>query len=148
MRIETFTHSPRRDQNRRLFGLIGEFCANDAIRKILGAAITSRPGQVWFVALEGRAVLAFASLRLDGTDCQLRHLCSPADDGAAWEAVLRRCIGHARHNHARLLRLTDFLAAEGRYAPFGFVPHGPQRGRFTQYILSLESLYGAAQAMD
>ncbi len=143
MIVKKFLHTTKTNHNRRLFSLIGEFCACEDTRKALGGAISSHPGQVWFVAVEGRTVQAFGSIAIHKAHGLLRHLFSPVDDFGAWESVLRHCIEHARQNRACAVRLTDYLALQPRYAPFGFVPYGSPRGRFSQYLLQLESSHGA-----
>jgi hypothetical protein len=143
MQIMKFTHSSKREQNIELFGLIGEFCACEVTRRALSCSISSRPGQVWYVAVEDVAVYAFGSIRLQGKCGLLRHLYSPAHHNEAWEAVLRHCIEHARRWDACSVRLTDYLAMENRYAQVGFIPFGNPRGRFTQYVLRLEPAYAA-----
>ncbi len=142
MHIEKFVHSSNRKQNRDLFSLIGEFGACDATRNALGGTISSRPGQVWYVAVKEQTVYAFGSIRVRGTKGLLRHLYSPVDDDVLRETVLHHCVEHARRNHVRSVWLTDYLTLEGRYAPLGFVPYGNPRGRFIQYVLYLEALYG------
>ena len=141
MHIKKFTHKAIYGQNRELFGLIGEFCACPATRDALGGMISSRPGQVWYVALQGPTVYAFGSIRIRGASGVLRHLYSPLNHNEAWEAVLRHCIEHARRSNVRLIRLTDYLAMESRYAQLGFVPSGAPRGRVMQYALQLEPTY-------
>lgn len=143
MNVKKFVHSGRCDQNRRLFALIGEFCASATVRKALGCSISSQPGQVWYVAVKGRVICAFGSIRLHKSSGLLRHLYSPTDDPEAWEAILRHCIEHARRQEAAFVQLTDYLSLEKRYAQFGFWPQGSLRGRFTQYVLTLENPHGA-----
>lgn len=145
MEIRKFTHSARLDHNRRLFALIGEFCASDVVREALGDTIASRPGQVWFVAVKGRVVHAFGSIRMQKTTATalLRHLYSPVGDDEAWEAVLRLCIDHARGSNARSVRLTDYFCLQNRYLSFGFTPYGNPKGRFLRYLLPLEPPHGA-----
>lgn len=145
MQIKKFVHDDSCEQNRELFGFIGEFCACEKTRNVLGAMISSRPGQVWYVAVEGSAVYAFGSIRVQKNSALLRHLHSPLDHHVAWEAVLRHCIEYARCCGACAVRLTDYLAMEERYAQAGFVPFGNPRGRFTQYLLRLEPTYVTAR---
>lgn len=147
MTIKKFVHDSRKDQNRQLFFLIGEFCACEATRAALGIAISSQPGQVWFVAVEGQTVLAFSSIRIQGEKGLLRHLHSPVGDAEAWREVLYHCIEHARRSRVRTMCLTDFLTMEDDYARFGFTPQGSPKGRFTLYTLKLEQSYGSP-AMD
>lgn len=144
MRIKKFVHQSRREQNRELFSLIGEFCACEETKDALGTMISSRPGQVWYVAVEDSAVYAFGSIRMQKNRALLRHLYSPLEHHVAWEAVLRHCIEHARRCGACVVQLTDYLAMEDSYAQVGFVPLGNPRGRFTQYLLRLEPAYVAA----
>lgn len=66
MRIEKFVHESEPEKNAQLFGRIGEFCACATTRDALGCAISSRPGQVWYVAAERHTVHAFGSIRLQG----------------------------------------------------------------------------------
>lgn len=147
MTIRKYVHDRRNDRNRRLFAMIGGYCACEATREALGIAISSRPGQVWFVAVKGRTVLAFGSIRIQGEQALLRHLHSPAGDAEAWKAVLHDCIEHARSSRVRAVSLTDYLNMAGDYAPFGFIPQGRPKGRFTLYTLELESSHGSP-AMD
>lgn len=137
MRIEKFVHESEPEKNAQLFGRIGEFCACATTRDALGCAISSRPGQVWYVAAERHTVHAFGSIRLQGERGLLRHLYSPAGDGMLLETVLRHCIEYARRHHARSVWLTDYIWLESRYAPLGFMSHGNPRGRFVQYVLWL-----------
>lgn len=138
MHIEKFVHKSNPEDNAQLFSLIGEFCACAATRDALGCMISSRPGQVWYVAAERHEVHAFGSIRVQGKKGLLRHLYSPVDDDMLRETVLRHCIEHARRHHARSVWLTDYISLESRYAPLGFMPHGNLRGRFIQYVLWLE----------
>ena len=49
---------------RELFGWIGEACASASVRAELGGPITSSPGDVWFVAVEGKRLLGFCGLSI------------------------------------------------------------------------------------
>ncbi len=142
MVIRKFVHSKRTNDNVQLFSLIGEYCASSAVRSALGCAISSSPGQVWYVAVEGDTVHAFASVRVQKGKGLLRHLHAIVDDNGIWEMVLQHCIEHARQKHARQVRLIDYISMEDRYARAGFVPQGPPRGRFVQYLLTLEYRHG------
>lgn len=145
MRIRKFVHDSNCERNRELFSLIGEFCACEKTRDALGAMISSRPGQVWYVAVQGSVVYAFGSIRVQKNNALLRHLYSPLDHHVAWEAVLRHCIEYARRCDICTVRLTDYLAMQDRYAQAGFLPFGSPRGRFAQYLLRLEPAYVTAR---
>nr|EES51962.1 MAG: hypothetical protein UBAL3_95390023 [Leptospirillum ferrodiazotrophum] len=56
---------PHDDKNKRdLFGWIGEVCASASVRAELGAPVTSAPGDVWFVAVEGKRLLGFCGVSI------------------------------------------------------------------------------------
>lgn len=55
-----FEHDEK--HKRELFGWIGEACASPAVRAELGGPITSRPGDVWFLAVEGERLLGFCGV--------------------------------------------------------------------------------------
>ena len=142
MVIRKFVHSKRADHNFHLFSLIGEYCASSAVRRALGCAISSSPGQVWYVAIEGDTVHAFASVRIQKGNGLMRHLYAIVDDNGIWEMVLQHCVEHARQKNARSVRVIDYISMEDRYARVGFVPQGLLRGRFVEYILTLEHQHG------
>ena len=60
MDILRFEHDEK--HKRELFGWIGEACASAAVRAELGGPITSSPGNVWFLAVEGKRLLGFCGV--------------------------------------------------------------------------------------
>lgn len=78
-------HTPK---TRELFGLVGEFCVDPVVRAELGAPISSQPGDVWLVAMDGGEVQGFCCITLQKNGkAKLHALYAPS---AATVGSLRR----------------------------------------------------------
>lgn len=134
-----FTHEAKPAQNRRLFGLIGEFCADAALRRQTGGSIDSRPGVRWFVLTDNahRNVAAFGSVWLSGVGVARLHLfCGRKRCEAHEKTVLARCLDYARAKGAKTAVLTDFARRAEFYGSLNFQAKR-ERGRFTTYEVTL-----------
>lgn len=91
--IEHYEHGPK------LWPRLGPFLASRSVHRELGGPILSAPATHWWVALEGRQVVGFASLRVTRT--------------ALWHDVTY-VVPEARHRgtHASLAAARDAYAAE------------------------------------
>lgn len=137
MEILEFTHEKDSTENRKLFGMVGEYAASSSIREKLGGFISSEPGRRWFIATvnRGKRVVAFGSLQFKASGANLLHLYA-LDEGMDLP-VLERCIEAAREAGAKRLVTTDYAKRQDVYMKYDFRPVR-ENGRFIRFEKELK----------
>lgn len=136
MEILEYTHCKEPMENRKLFGMLGEYATSSSIRKKLGGFISSELGRRWFVATvnRGKRVVGFGSLRFKAAGAELLHLY--ALDAGKDIPVLERCIEAARETGVKRIVTTDYAERKDVYVQSGFRPVR-ENGRFIRFELEL-----------
>lgn len=123
-------------EKRQLFTLIGEYFASASLRREFGRPMTSDDGYIWFLAMDGETVAAFAALhvRKSGSAelCHAYTLPEYRRQGLNAELVRRRL--EWADSTSQVSSVFTIMKPERlpKYAPLGFTEHG-QRGRYRVY---------------
>jgi len=142
--IRTYTQGERPESDRELFCAVGQALADAAIHKDLGMAVTSRPGDVWHVAVaKGGALEGFAVTRplKSGKAAHVRFLYADKQHRNVRDSLLQAVIKLARKKKLKSLSTRD-RANSMVWQRFDFsVVTEPQkrRGEFVRWMLILEN---------
>lgn len=117
------------------WNLMGPFFASAAVRRELEIAMSSDENYIWFLALDGGAVIGFAALEMNGEVAILRHAYVVPERRAngIYVKILAARLDYAK-TRASLLKvtadpeMTETLKAQG----FEVVSH---RGKFSMLEL-------------
>ncbi len=124
------------DEKRRLFCLLGEYFASAALRREFGRPMSSDDNHVWFLALDGKAVAAFASLHIRKSgSAELCHAYTNPEyrrQGLNTELTRRRIEWARESGLVKVLVTTVDPSREHRYVPHGF-RHHRRRGRWAVF---------------
>lgn len=125
------------NERRQLFTLIGEYFASASLRREFGRPMTSDDGYIWFLAMAGETVAAFAALhvRKSGSAelCHAYTLPEYRRQGLNAELVRQRL--EWADSTSLVSSVFTIMKPERlpKYAPLGFVEHGA-RGRYRIYV--------------
>lgn len=139
MKTLTFTHSDT--EKKELFAWIGEACASAAVRNELGAPITSTPGDIWILAVEGEALHGFCAVTVQKNGKAKMHgfysdLSGKA--GMAESMLIPAAEQQAMALGAKSIHVVDFVERRRVYEFQGWKA-GIERGkRFRDYSKELK----------
>lgn len=132
----TLRHSDPAER-RQLFTLIGEYFASPAIRREFGRPMSSTDDYVWFIALDGETVAAFAALHIRKSGsaelCHAYTLPQYRRQGVNAELVRQRLEWADAAPGVRSVFTIMKPERLPKYAPLGFAEHG-QRGQYRVYV--------------
>ena len=135
MKIQRYEHND--EKKRELFGWIGEACASIAIRNHLGNAISSKPGDVWLLAIEGDQLLGFCSVSpLKSQSAGNLHAlyAFPDSKEQAVESKLRKAaVAEAKKMELEAIRITDFRKLKPFYTKDGWKAVGDRGQNYHVY---------------
>lgn len=135
--IEHFEQGLDASMDRKLFGFVGARIADAEVHKELGSAITSKPGDYWWLAIGSKSDLrGFATgRRLKNGTMHLRFIWVGQDGGLVYRALAKRAIEHARSRGFTAVWTND-RASRAEWLELGFVanPHNaPTSGGFIRW---------------
>jgi hypothetical protein len=130
MKILSIPHTTK--QRRELFAWIGETCASAAVRKALGAPITSTIGKdIWFLAVDGETLLGLCAVQIpkDGKPAKLHGFyVYDSRRGAVPERLLAAAENYAGGEKAGEITAVDAIEQIPVYEAAGWTV-GEQRGQ-------------------
>lgn len=120
-----------------LFCQVGRFALNPKIHTELGNAITSVPGDHWYLYQDGGNTIGFAQVRMDKKQqWHLRYLWADGTGIKVRDDLIKSVLKQAKKAKAPLVFTNDRINA-GIWRLHGFV-HGEQkRGEFVRWEKSL-----------
>ena len=136
MDLLVLTHdAPGSPGTRKLFALVGEYCADASLRSDLGTPISSAPGDAWLIARDGEAVAGFCvvSSQKNGR-AKLHALHAPT---AAIAGTLRRAaIKQAKAGGAKEIAYTAAPSEAAALRKDGWA-RGQERGQYITFTKEL-----------
>lgn len=132
--IKKFIHGdPETDE--KLFCMIGKLVVNPKLHNELGSAITSLPGDLWYLYLnkEEKVVEGFCQVRqMKNGHWHLRFLYAGQLGIKTRNALIDRAIRDAKAAQAVMIYTND-RETSGIWKLFNFVPYEKQRGSFVRW---------------
>lgn len=124
-----------------LFGMVGSRILDVNVHNRLGAAVTSKPGDVWYVTLtEKKDVRGFAVLRIMKSTkaLHIRFIYSDLEkDKMLRQNLIRKALGYAEREGLKMAWTND-RDTEHQWAELGFVAQLKTRGSFVRWEKTLE----------
>lgn len=141
MPIHIYTQGQNAAADRELFGTLGPMIADLELHKLLGMAITSRPGDVWHVMVDaGGVLLGFALVRAlkSQKSAHIRFLHAPGSARRAHQ-LLASVLKSAQAAGLRDLHTND-RAGAAIWPAHGFEQvKSNRRGVFVRWQLNMEA---------
>lgn len=141
MTIKTTIQGTDPTADRELFGLLGTLLTDARVHDQLGMAVTTRPGDIWHVALDKHGgVNGFAVVRplKSRKSAHIRYLFAINSPIRTQRSLVEKIIADARDNELEALHTND-RASNTTWAQLGFkiIPSN-RRGAFVRWQLDLE----------
>lgn len=138
MAIKVYIQGKSDRTDRELFGLIGHYLVDAAIQEELGIAVTSKPGDIWFVSEHRNGeVRGFATSRLlKNGKLHVRFVYCKEEALLVCKAMIQKAITQATEFECDAV-FTNDRSTSGMWNEFGFKATQRARGEFCRWELSL-----------
>ena len=136
--MKEYVQGKNKRADRELFSLVGPLLVNAEIQELLGMAIVTMPGDLWFVSTTAKGDLrGFATGRiLKNRSLHLRYVY--AESRMAKKGLIQRGLNAAKKQKLKSVWTND-RETEGIWAEFGFIKTSRARGVFCRWQKNIEA---------